>query len=55
MEAKRHTAWVDGNPEYEARVLEFARQATSPGPLRAAVDEAVLENQQGIRATILSQ
>jgi (1->4)-alpha-D-glucan 1-alpha-D-glucosylmutase len=54
-EAKRHTAWVDGNEEYEARVLAFADQATAPGPLRAAVDEAVLENLEGIRATVLGQ
>ncbi|HSE10921.1 MAG TPA: malto-oligosyltrehalose synthase [Nocardioidaceae bacterium] len=54
-EAKRHTSWVDVNAEYEARVLAFADQAAAPGPLRAAVDEAVLENQQCIRATVLGQ
>ncbi|HEX6247469.1 MAG TPA: malto-oligosyltrehalose synthase [Nocardioidaceae bacterium] len=54
-EAKRHTSWVDGNPEYEARVLAFADQAAEVGPLRACVDEAVLENQEGIRATVLGQ
>jgi (1->4)-alpha-D-glucan 1-alpha-D-glucosylmutase len=55
-EAKRHTAWVDGDDAYEARVLALADQATAPGaPLRAAVDEAVLENQDGIRVTILGQ
>ncbi len=54
-EAKRHTAWVDGNPDYEARVLAFADEAAAPGPLRTAVDEAVLENQEGIRATVLGQ
>jgi (1->4)-alpha-D-glucan 1-alpha-D-glucosylmutase len=54
-EAKRHTAWVDGDEAYEARVLEFADQAVAPGQLRAAVDEAVLENREGIRATVLGQ
>ncbi len=54
-EAKRHTGWVDGDEEYEARVLAFADQAVAPGPLRAAVDEAVLENREGIRATVLGQ
>ncbi len=55
-EAKRHTAWVDGDEDYEARVLAFADQAAAPGgPLRAAVDEAVLENQDNIRATMLGQ
>jgi (1->4)-alpha-D-glucan 1-alpha-D-glucosylmutase len=54
-EAKRHTAWVDGDPAYEERVLAFAVEVSAPGPLRAAVDEAVLENQDGIRAAILGQ
>jgi (1->4)-alpha-D-glucan 1-alpha-D-glucosylmutase len=54
-EAKRHTGWVDGDESYEARVLAFADQAVAPGPLRAAVDEAVLENREGIRATVLGQ
>ncbi|MGH3371453.1 MAG: malto-oligosyltrehalose synthase, partial [Nocardioidaceae bacterium] len=54
-EAKRHTAWVDGNPDYEARVLAFADQVVAPGPLGAAVDEAVQENREGIRATVLGQ
>jgi (1->4)-alpha-D-glucan 1-alpha-D-glucosylmutase len=54
-EAKRLTAWVDGDPAYEERVLAFADQVAAPGPLRAAVDEAVLENQDNIRATILGQ
>jgi (1->4)-alpha-D-glucan 1-alpha-D-glucosylmutase len=54
-EAKRHTAWVDGDEAYEARVLAFADSAVAPGVLRTAVDEAVLENQDGIRATVLGQ
>jgi len=54
-EAKRHTGWVDGDEEYEARVLAFADEAAAPGPLRAAVDEAVQENLDGIRATVLGQ
>jgi (1->4)-alpha-D-glucan 1-alpha-D-glucosylmutase len=54
-EAKRHTAWVDGNPDYEARVLAFADSASSPGPLRSAVEEAVLGNGDAIRATVLGQ
>lgn len=54
-EAKRHTSWVDVDDDYEARVLAFADRATAPGPLRTAVDEAVLANQAGIRATVLGQ
>jgi (1->4)-alpha-D-glucan 1-alpha-D-glucosylmutase len=52
-EAKRHTAWVDGDPDYEARVLAFADRAAAPGPLRSAVDAAVDANQDGIRAAVL--
>jgi (1->4)-alpha-D-glucan 1-alpha-D-glucosylmutase len=54
-EAKRHTAWVDGDEEYEKRVLAFADQATAPGPMREAVERAVGANQVGIRATVLGQ
>ena len=54
-EAKRHTAWVDGDEAYEDRVLALADVAAGPGPLRACVDEAVLENERGIRATVLGQ
>jgi (1->4)-alpha-D-glucan 1-alpha-D-glucosylmutase len=54
-EAKRHTDWVDGDEAYEARVLAFADQAMAPGPLREAVEEAVRANEDGIRATVLSQ
>jgi (1->4)-alpha-D-glucan 1-alpha-D-glucosylmutase len=54
-EAKRHTAWVDGDEAYERRVLAFADRATGPGELRAVVDEAVAANEPGIRATILAQ
>jgi (1->4)-alpha-D-glucan 1-alpha-D-glucosylmutase len=52
-EAKRRTAWVDGDPDYEARVLAFADRATAPGPLQGAVAAAVAQNAEPIRATIL--
>ncbi|HET6627514.1 MAG TPA: malto-oligosyltrehalose synthase [Nocardioidaceae bacterium] len=54
-EAKQLTAWVDGDPGYEARVLDLADRALLPGALKEAVDLAVLENQDTIRATVLAQ
>lgn len=54
-EAKQHTAWVDGDPEYQARVLALADRARGPGPMKDAVDVALAENVHGIRATVLGQ
>ena len=54
-EAKQHTAWVDGDPEYEAQVLALADRAREPGPMKDAVDVALAENVHGIRATVLGQ
>ena len=54
-EAKRHTAWVDGNEEYEKRVLALADRAGEPGPMRDAVEEAVTRSEASIRATVLGQ
>lgn len=53
-EAKRHTSWTGIDEEYEARVLAFADLAVEPGPLRRLVDEALMENHEGVRATILA-
>ena len=54
-EAKQHTAWIDGDAAYEARVLALADLAQLPGPMKEAVDVAVAENADGIRATVLGQ
>ncbi len=53
-EAKLHTAWVDGDPAYEARVLELADRALEPGPLRTAVETAVEAGRESTRATVLA-
>ncbi|MDO5712517.1 MAG: malto-oligosyltrehalose synthase, partial [Micrococcales bacterium] len=53
-EAKQHTAWVDGDPDYEARVVEFARSLRDPGPVHDAIEAAVTKNAEAIRATILA-
>ncbi len=54
-EAKQHTAWVDGDASYEDRVVAFAEQARTEGPLRAAVERALARNAEAIRAVVLAQ
>jgi (1->4)-alpha-D-glucan 1-alpha-D-glucosylmutase len=54
-EAKQHTAWVDGDPDYEAKVLALAGAALEPGHLRALVDTAVDHNLESVRAFVLGQ
>lgn len=53
-EGKQHTAWVDGDPDYEQRVLDFALAASGDGPLRETIDEGLQENRHEIRATTLA-
>ncbi|HYO86784.1 MAG TPA: malto-oligosyltrehalose synthase [Dermatophilaceae bacterium] len=53
-EAKQHTAWVDGDPDYEAAVLSFANRVRQSGPLHDAVSAAAVRNAGPIRATILA-
>jgi (1->4)-alpha-D-glucan 1-alpha-D-glucosylmutase len=54
-EAKLHTAWVDGDPDYEKRVSELAAAALEPGHLRALLDTALARNRQAVRAAVLGQ
>jgi len=54
-EAKQHTAWVDGDPDYEKRVMGLAAEATAPGPLKAVVDTAIDHNGEAVRAAVLAQ
>ncbi|MGN6577265.1 MAG: malto-oligosyltrehalose synthase [Nocardioides sp.] len=54
-EAKAHTAWIDGDPDYERKVLELASAALQPGQLRALVDTAVAHNAESVRAFVLGQ
>jgi (1->4)-alpha-D-glucan 1-alpha-D-glucosylmutase len=51
-EAKQHTAWVDGDPDYEQRLARLAEAALRPGQLRALVDTAVAHNQGAVRALL---
>ncbi|HSE69992.1 MAG TPA: malto-oligosyltrehalose synthase, partial [Nocardioidaceae bacterium] len=52
-EAKQHTAWVDGDPDYEARVLALADTAVAAGPMREAVEDALARSAGAVRATVL--
>jgi (1->4)-alpha-D-glucan 1-alpha-D-glucosylmutase len=54
-EAKTHTAWVDGDPDYERRVWAMAKAAREPGHLKALVDTAVDHNAESVRAFVLGQ
>lgn len=54
-EAKLHTAWVDGDSAYEERVLAFVGHVRDSGPLHDAISQALADNAEAIRATILAQ
>jgi (1->4)-alpha-D-glucan 1-alpha-D-glucosylmutase len=53
-EAKQHTAWVDGDEEYEQRVLALADRALEAGPLRTAVTSAVAAVADDTRTSVLA-
>jgi (1->4)-alpha-D-glucan 1-alpha-D-glucosylmutase len=54
-ESKQLTSWLDSDPEYEARVLDLAREGNSSGRLKALVDTTVDHNAAAIRAVVLGQ
>lgn len=54
-EAKQHTAWVDGDVEYEQHVVDFAAKLRSDGRLHDAVDAALENLHEAVRATVLGQ
>ncbi|RYU15680.1 malto-oligosyltrehalose synthase [Nocardioides iriomotensis] len=54
-EAKQHTAWIDGDPDYEQRVLALGEEARTQGRLRALVDTALDHNRGAVRALVLGQ
>ena len=53
-EAKEHTAWVDGDEDYEARVLALADRAQQPGPMRTAVESTLAATADDVRTTVLA-
>ncbi|GMA20808.1 malto-oligosyltrehalose synthase [Arsenicicoccus piscis] len=52
-EAKQHTAWVDGDPDYEQSVLDFADKALESGDRHEALVQAWDTHREAIRATVL--
>lgn len=54
-EAKTHTAWVDGDADYEAAVLEFADKALQAGERHDALVGLWDSHREAIRATVLAQ
>ncbi|MCH8611960.1 malto-oligosyltrehalose synthase [Arsenicicoccus dermatophilus] len=52
-EAKQHTAWVDGDADYEARVLEFADRALEAGDRHDALVSLWSTHAEAIRALVL--
>ncbi|WP_236572024.1 malto-oligosyltrehalose synthase [Janibacter melonis] len=53
-EGKERTAWVDGDPEHEARVIDFATRANRGGPVREALDAAEEQLGDDVRAYVLA-
>ena len=54
-EGKEHTNWVAVATDYEDRVLDLARDALEPGPLREVTDAALAANEGRVRTVILAQ
>ena len=54
-ESKQRTSWLESDPEYEARVLDLAREANGPGRLGALVQTAIDRNAEAVRALVLGQ
>ena len=53
-EAKQHTAWVDGDEDYERRVIDFVDEMRKDGRLHDEIDQALARNAEAVRATILA-
>jgi (1->4)-alpha-D-glucan 1-alpha-D-glucosylmutase len=54
-EAKQHTAWVDGDEDYEQRLVAFGDTALAGGELHALVETAMEHNAAAVRAAVLGQ
>lgn len=53
-EAKQLTAWVDGDEDYERRVIDFVDEMRKDGRLHDEIDQALARNAEAVRATILA-
>jgi (1->4)-alpha-D-glucan 1-alpha-D-glucosylmutase len=54
-EAKVHTAWVDGDAEYEDEVVAFARSVVRDLDVHAHLDAWTVPHEPSVRANILGQ
>ncbi len=54
-ESKQKTSWLDADPDYEARVIALALDASRPGPLHDLVTGALDANREAVRAMVLGQ
>ncbi|MFW5471960.1 malto-oligosyltrehalose synthase [Knoellia sp. CPCC 206450] len=54
-EAKDHTAWVDGDADYEAAVVAFARSAVVDDAVARHVELWLAEHSVSVRANVLGQ
>ena len=54
-EAKVHTAWVDGDTEYEDQVVAYAKALFRDPALQRHLDEWTTAHEPSVRANVLSQ
>lgn len=54
-EAKDHTAWVDGDADYEAAVVAFARAVVADEAVGRHVESWLADHAASVRANILAQ
>ena len=54
-EAKVHTAWVDGDSEYEDQVVAYAKALFRDPALQRHLDEWTAAHEPSVRANVLSQ
>ena len=54
-EAKVHTAWVDGDPDYEGEVVAYAKALFRDPAVQRHLDEWTTTHEPSVRANVLSQ
>ncbi len=54
-EAKVHTAWVDGDPDYEDEVVAYAKALFRDPDIQRHLDEWTTTHEPSVRANVLSQ
>ncbi|KGN39195.1 malto-oligosyltrehalose synthase [Knoellia subterranea] len=54
-EAKDHTAWIDGDAEYEGAVVDFARSVVADRAIATLVGTWLSHHSESIRANVLGQ